>query len=371
VAPGSAASESEPATVEVPGLGNYRVVSTASGADLQAYGLPLAPVERTVSSYATRQALVGLGAVALTALLGTWLVRRELQPLRTVAETARSVAALPLARGAVSLPQRAPHEDPATEVGQVGAALNTLLGHVEDSLVARHRSEMQVRQFVADASHELRTPLASVAGYTELLQTRPDLTPQESEHALQRISQESARMTALVEDMLLLARLDAGRPLEREEVDLAGLAADAVTDAAVRTPGHIWKLDLPTTPDCDLLLDGLTVPGDGARLRQVLANLVRNAQLHTPPGTTVTVSVREAGDVVVLVVDDDGPGMAHDVARRAFDRFVRGDASRRRAGGTSGLGLAIARSVVEAHGGTIALETAEGAGARFTIRLPR
>lgn len=361
--------DGEPVSVEVPDLGDYRVVAISGARGFQVTGLALAEVNDTLTAYAARQAVVGVAGIALIALLGTWLIRRELRPLQEVAATATVVANTRLDRGAVTLPVRVADANPATEVGQVGAALNTLLGHVETSLEARHRSEVQVRQFVADASHELRTPLASIAGYTELIQSG-QVTDEEATHALTRIAQESTRMAVLVEDLLLLARLDAGRPLAAEPVDMTAVAADAVTDAHVAAPQHLWRLDLPLDDDDEVDLTGTVVRGDEDRLRQVLANLLTNARVHTPPGTTVAVQVRATPRDAVVTVTDDGPGIPADLQDRIFDRFARGDSSRQRGSGSTGLGLAIARAVVEAHGGTIGLASQPGS-TRFTVRLPR
>jgi len=257
-------------------------------------------------------------------------------------------------------------------------------------LTERHESEQQVRRFVADASHELRTPLASIRGYAELVRRSPDELPPEARHALDRVESETVRMTALVSDMLLLARLDAGRPLVTEPVDLVGLAIDAVADAHAAGPDHEWRLDLPgndtgsadgdAVPSEDLLLgteelpedvEPVEVTGDSDRLRQVLANLLSNARLHTPAGTTVTVAVRSEPAHAVLVVHDDGPGIPDPLRSRLFQRFTRGDASRNRAAGSSstGLGMAIAHAVVTAHHGTIEVASEPGS-TTFTVRLP-
>ena len=233
--------------VDLPGLGGYRVIAVEGSLGTEVTGLPTDQVDEAVTSLIGWEALlIALGAL-LAAGGGLLLVRRQLRPLTEVAATAHAVAALPLAEGDIDLTERVPDHftDERTEVGQVGAALNTLLAHVETSLEARHRSEQQVRQFVADASHELRTPLTTIAGYTELARRRPD--DDNLRTALGKVEEESARMTALVEDMLLLARLDDGRPLDREPVDLTRLLVEAVDDARVVGPDHLWRLDLPTT----------------------------------------------------------------------------------------------------------------------------
>jgi two-component system OmpR family sensor kinase len=260
-------------------LGTYRVIATERSSGTEVTGLPTQPIEDAVASLVGWEALlIALGAV-LAAGGGLLLVRRQLRPLTEVAATAHAVAALPLAEGDIDLAPRVPEHltDERTEVGQVGAALNALLAHVETSLEARHRSEQQVRQFVADASHELRTPLSTIAGYTELARTRPGV--ETSATALDKVEEEAARMTTLVEDLLLLARLDAGRPLAQEPVDLSRLLVEAVSDARVLAPQHHWRLDVPDEP--------IEVTGDEQRLHQVVTNLLTNARKHTPPGTTV------------------------------------------------------------------------------------
>lgn len=393
-------------SVTLPGLGSYRAVATTRDeADaVVVTALPTGSVSSTVQRYVGVELAVGLGGTVLAALLGSWLLRRELRPLVRVAATAGRVAQLPLAKGSVQITERveARDTDPRTEVGQVGAAVNQMLGHVESALAARHESEQQVRQFVADASHELRTPLASIRGYAELVRRSPDELPPEAKHALDRVEAESVRMTALVSDMLLLARLDAGRPLAAESVDLGTLAVDAVADAHAAGADHVWNLELPGDTDStpftgpsaagdladtgelsDAELDALAalegsdeesavlVVGDEDRLRQVLANLLSNARLHTPAGTHVTVRVRREGDDAVIEVHDDGPGIAEPLLNRLFQRFTRGDASRNRASGSSstGLGMAIAHAVVTAHHGTLTVTSRPGDTA-FVVRLP-
>jgi len=305
--------------------------------------------------------VTGLALIA-GAVVVIWIVRRSLRPLDRVAATARQVSTLPLDRGEVELGVRVPDEDtdPRTEVGQVGAALNQMLGHVSNALAARQASEMRVRQFVADASHELRTPLAAIRGYAELARREEDDTEGVA-HALRRVESESARMTTLVDDLLLLARLDSGRPLSADEVDLTMLAVDAVSDARVAGPLHRWQLDLPEEP--------VVTIGDQARLHQVLVNLLANARTHTPPGTTVLCGLRADRDGSVVTVTDDGPGIPTHLQPEIFNRFVRGDSSRSRAAGSTGLGLAIVAAVTAAHGGSVSVDSHPGM-TRFTVRLP-
>lgn len=246
-------------------------------------------------------------------------------------------------------------------MGQVGSALNRLLDHVGDALEARHASETQVRQFVADASHELRTPLAAIRGYAELSRRSRQPVPDEIAHVLRRVESQAQRMTALVEDLLLLARLDAGRPLAHEPVDLTMLVVDAVSDAHAAGPRHDWRLDLPEEP--------VTITGDGQRLQQVLANLLTNARTHTPEGTRVTVGVGRDDHAALLTVTDEGPGIPAELQPHIFERFARGDGSRSREAGSTGLGLSIVHAVVTAHGGTVSVHSAPGR-TEFTVRLP-
>lgn len=391
------ATDGRPHTVTVPDLGSWRVIAvTTRDGETLVSGLALTDVTSTVQSYLALE--VGIAGVGLLVVAGagTALVRRELAPLERVAATATRVSEQPLERGEVTL-ERVPDgdTDPTTEVGQVGSALNRLLGHVEAALAARHASETQVRQFVADASHELRTPLASIRGYAELVRRLPEELPEDALRAMERVESESRRMTALVEDMLLLARLDAGRALEDTEVDLAALAADAVADAHAAGPDHVWRLDVPLLEsdegaqegageldaltldgdlvDGDAVLDGpepeTLVRGDDHRLRQVLVNLLSNARVHTPPGTTVTTSVRREGPDVVVRVTDGGPGIPEDLLPRLFQRFTRGDESRTPGTGSTGLGLAIVEAVVAAHRGSIDVDGTPGM-TTFTVRLP-
>jgi two-component system OmpR family sensor kinase len=350
--------------IDLGDLGDYRVIATTRpDGSVTVSAAPLAQTQQTLM----RIAMVTGAAVLLALIVAGWagaaIIRRNLRPLERVAATATRVAELKLDRGEVHLAQRVPpaDTDAHTEVGQVGAALNRLLDHVGSALEARHLSEMRVRQFVADASHELRTPLAAIRGYAELSRRSRQPVPDEVGHVLRRVESEAQRMTTLVDDLLLLARLDAGRPLAHDPVDLTMLVVDAVSDAHAAGPRHDWQLDLPAEP--------VTVTGDGARLHQVLANLLANARTHTPEGTTVTVGVRSTGDQAVLTVTDAGPGIPADLQPHVFERFARGDSSRSRAAGSTGLGLSIVHAVVSAHGGTAAVASEPGRTV-FTVRLP-
>ncbi|WP_033290605.1 sensor histidine kinase [Amycolatopsis jejuensis] len=349
-------------TRSVGDLGDYRLTAVPIPGGVVVTGVPLEPMQQTLLTVGL--ILFGVAAAGVTgaAFLGAFAVRRTLRPLERVAETAAQVAELPLDRGDVDLSVRVPVQDtdPRTEVGQVGAALNHMLGHVSSALEARYASELRVRRFVADASHELRTPLAAIRGYAELAGRSRTAAPPAVARSMSRIESEADRMTTLVEDLLLLARLDAGRPLDVTEIDLARLVADVASDARVAGPDHLWRLSLPTTP--------VFVLGDVQRLHQVLANLLANARVHTPPGTTVVTSLVRAvdGSAVVTVVDD-GPGIPPQL--QVFERFARGDSSRSRAAGSTGLGLAIAAAVLAAHRGTIEVRSRPGR-TEFVVRLP-
>jgi two-component system OmpR family sensor kinase len=259
------------------------------------------------------------------------------------------------------LSQRVPDVVPGTEAGELGEALNTMLGRIEGAFAERARSEARLRQFVADASHELRTPVTTIRGYAELYRTGGLRGPGELDSALRRTEDEAVRMGSLVEDLLLLARLDQGRPLQREPVDLDVLARDAVRDAGAVDPDH---------PVTAVTAGGVVVPGDADRLQQVVTNLVGNARVHTPPGTAVEVRTSREGDRAVLEVADSGPGMPPEVAERAFERFYRADPARSRHQGGTGLGLAIVKATVDAHGGTVSIRSAPGQGTTVRVELP-
>ncbi|MEU0053706.1 HAMP domain-containing sensor histidine kinase [Streptomyces sp. NPDC006309] len=367
--------DGRPHTVQLSALDDYRVVASAGrDGDVLIVGLPLEPVEATVHRLELVAGIVFGLALGVTGVAGACWVRWSLRPLSRVAATATRVSELPLASGEVALPSRAPDADPRSEIGRVAAAFNRMLGHVEDALTKRHAVEERLRRFAADASHELRTPVASVRGHAELALLHPGPVPPEVSRALERIAAESARMGGMVDDLLLLARLDAGRPLERHPVDVTRLVLDAVTDARAAGPGHHWVLDLPEEP--------VTVPGDAHRLHQVLANLLANARGHTPVGTTVTVTLAADGatgatgdatgaGTVRLRVHDDGPGVPDDIRPAVFERFTRAEHRRHMdaSGGGAGLGLSIVSAVVEAHDGTVHLDSAPGT-TTFTVRLP-
>ena len=347
-------------------------------------GLPLSSVHDQLKKIALAEAGVFGAVLVFAGVLGTAWVRLSLRPLRRVAATAGRVAELPLESDEVALPRGVPDTDPGTETGQLGLAFNRMLGHVETALRRRAASEARLRRFAADASHELRTPLAAIRGYAELGLLHPGESPETVTHALGRVLSESTRMSVLVDDLLLLARLDAGRPLNTEPVDMTRLAIEAASDAQVARPDHRWVLELPDDP--------VQVRGDEHRLHQVLANLLSNAGRHTPEGTTVTVAISDTlpagepgagpesvrhGDIpaeprVVLAVTDDGPGIPAGLLPDLFERFTRADTARSHAidATSTGLGLAIVDAVVAAHEGAV-LVTSRPGTTRFTIVLAR
>ncbi|MCU1548387.1 MAG: histidine kinase [Arthrobacter sp.] len=352
--------------------GAYRLtaVRTPDG-DVIVTGLPLAEKQNTLTSLVWTMVVVSAGGLMLIGLAGTALIRRTMKPLEQLSEVATKVSRLPLDAGEVALAVRVPPSaaHPGTEVGSVGDALNRMLDNVSNALEARQQSEMKVRQFVADASHELRTPLTAIRGYTELMRMTEQFTP-DGQKSLARVQSQSERMTTLVEDLLLLARLDEGQPLKLDDVDLTQLAIETVSDEKVMAPDRVWQLQLPEEP--------LVVRGDANQLHQVVANLLSNARKHTAPGTTVTTGVmRSADGSAVVTVMDNGSGIAPEFIDRVFARFARADAARRNpavpaaptAEGTSGLGLSIVQSIVEAHGGTVEVSSRPGR-TEFAIRLP-
>jgi two-component system, OmpR family, sensor kinase len=368
--------------------GKYLLTKVQIGPTILITGLPLSTVEPTLNSVENTEHLVFAIVLLVVLVVGALWVRLSLRPLRRIAATATQVTELPLDSGEVTLPAGVPDSDPRTEVGQVGAAFNRMLGHVERALGRRAASEARLRRFAADASHELRTPLAAIRGYAELALRHPGPVPDDVTHALSRVQSESERMGVLVDDLLLLARLDAGRPLERVPVDLSRLAIEVTSDARVARGDHRWRLDLPDDP--------VLISGDEHRLHQVLANLLSNAGKHTPPGSTVSVALAvlagAAGQPqadhataafqrgvlppaprVELSITDDGPGIPAELLPELFERFTRADTSRARdaqaAGKSTGLGLAIVDAVVTAHSGCITVTSRPGM-TRFAIILP-
>jgi two-component system OmpR family sensor kinase len=345
----------------------WRVLVTSNRYGSTTIGLPLTDNNDTVSKLIGFQAATSVAALVLLGAAGYMVVRRSLRPLREVEETAAAIAAGDLNR-------RVPVRNVDTEVDHLAQSLNAMLAQIqygvtatEASEEAARRSEAKMRQFVADASHELRTPLTTIRGFAELYRQGASRDPK---LVLERIEAEAERMGLLVEDLLMLARLDAQRPIESEPVDLLGLAGDVVHSAQAMTArqegaDHPVALDIQSGPGT------LEVCGDAARLRQVLANLVGNALSHTPPGTPVTVRLTPGEDEVRLEVSDKGPGLSKEAASRVFERFYRTDASRTRVSGGAGLGLSIVRALVTAHGGTVGVDSAPGEGTTFTVLLPR
>jgi len=340
---------------------HYRVLVTPlpdlsfTNARVLVVAIPLTDVDQTLHHLLFIELLVAGCVLGALAILAFWVVNLGLRPLQRMGETAGAIAAGDLSR-------RVEPADEYTEVGRLGLALNSMLGQIEQAFDERTKSEARLRRFVADASHELRTPLTSIRGYAELFRRGANARPDDLAKAMQRIEEAAARMGVLVEDLLLLARLDQGRPLEYESVDLTRVAGAAVDDLRVTSPDRTVQFEA----------DGaVIVNGDENRLRQVLANLLENARTHTPPNTPIEVRVGVDGDDALIEVRDEGPGMTEDEAVRAFERFWRADPSRARESGGAGLGLAIVSAITEAHGGTAEVVTAPGEGATFRIRIPR
>jgi two-component system OmpR family sensor kinase len=315
---------------------------------------PLHGVDDTLHRLLLIELLVTAAVLAGLTALGLWVVRVGLKPLRAIETTAEAIAAGDLSR-------RVEHAEPRTEVGRLGLSLNAMLGQIESAFNARAASEARLRRFIADASHELRTPLAAVRAYSELFNRGASTRPDDLARSMQGIERESQRMGVLVDDLLLLARLDEGRPLECEPVRLDEIAREAVETA--RTVDPTRRLELDVEP--------ATVLGDHDRLRQVLDNLLANVRAHTPPDTSARVSVRHEDANAVLEVHDDGPGLSQDDLERVFERFYRADSSRARTSGGTGLGLSIVTAVVEALGGSVAVESKGGTTFRITLPLQR
>jgi two-component system OmpR family sensor kinase len=335
----------------------YRVLATPlpGQAGTLVVAIPLFEVDRTLKRLVFGELVVSLIVLGVVAALALWLVRVGLRPLSGIGETAGAIAAGDLGR-------RVEPANDRTEVGRLGLALNSMLAQIEAAFEERRASEERLRRFVADASHELRTPLTSIRGYAELFHRGAKSRPKDLAKTMQRIEAESARMGVLVDDLLLLARLDQGRPLLREEVDLSRIVTEAVESARAVEPDRPIELDAS---------DPVRVLGDEARLRQVMDNLLDNVRVHTPPRTPVHVAVTSGPDDAVVSVTDEGPGIPPDVAGRVFERFYRGDPARSRETGGAGLGLSIASAIVEAHGGRVtAAQAPEGSGARFEVSLP-
>ncbi len=357
-----------PSRVETLGsLGSYQVDSRAAGSDRLVVGVSLSITHRIIARKNITTSVLVATALVITAALTVWVVGYALRPLRRVAATAAEVATMPLAGDDYRIGVRVRPEDtdPDNEVGIVGHTLNRLLDNVDSALQHRVDSDLRMRQFITDASHELRTPLAAIQGYAELTRQDSSSLPPTTEYALARIESEARRMALLVDELLLLSRLGEGEDLQTENLDLTDLVINAVNDAAVAAPNHRWVKDLPDGP--------VWVNGDHARLHQLVSNLLTNAWVHTPPDVTVTTGITCHHDdpnapYVELTVADDGPDIDPDVLPRLFERFVRADKSRSDGAG-HGLGLAIVNSIVKAHHGSVAAESANGQTV-FRVRLP-
>jgi len=359
-----------PTSVSLGGsLGRYRVASSSlPGGATIVTGVPLASVDSTVWQVTWVILAVAILATVAGAGVAAVVIGRSLRPLGRVAATASAVTGVRLDRGDVRLSTRVADSDLAStrEVGQVGGALNALLAHVDDALAVRQASEQTMRRFVADASHELRTPLATVRAYAQLSAREHPELPEDLERNIRRIDRESVRMGELVDQLLLLARLDADAGAReaagrRTEVNLSLVVAERAGDARLAASDHDWHLDLDAEP--------VVVEGDEGQLHRLVANLLANAAAHTPPGTRVTVGLHATNGMNTLTVADDGPGVPPELQPTVFDRFARGDAARNRDAGSTGLGLAIVRAIAEAHGGQVSLESAPGRTV-FTVTLP-
>lgn len=355
----AAAEDGEPFTTGSRGSStDYRAFAfpDRSVGTVSVVALPIDSVDQAVSRLVAVEAVGAALILVVLALVTWWVIHLGVRPVKRMTSVAQAIAA-----GDMS--HRVDAADPRTEAGELGEALNGMLGRIEAAFHARARSEEELRRFVADASHELRTPVATIRGYAELHRTGGLAEPGALDDAMRRTEQEAIRMGSLVDDLLLLARLDRGegRPVAAEPVDVAALAADAASDARAVDPSR------PITVADD---GPLVVTGDEPRLRQVLANVVGNALVHTPAGTPITVTTGRHGDRAVIEIHDDGPGMAPEVAARAFERFYRADPARSRHRGGSGLGLSIVHAIVEAHHGTATLRSAPGGGTTVRVELP-
>lgn len=322
--------------------------------DYVVFAIPTRDLSATLSLLLFVEALITVAVVAGIAILAWVLVNLGLQPLRRMGAVADEIAAGDLSR-------RVEPATPKTEIGRLGLALNAMLAQIETAFAQRTASEQRLRRFIADASHELRTPLTSVRGYSEMLRRGAEESPTDSDVARRRIEEESVRMSALVDDMLLIARLDQGRPLDKRPVDLQSIAKDAASDARAVAPQRDIIVDAPKP---------VVVTGDDRRLRQVMGNLVRNAIVHTPPTSAIEISVTTQNGTAYLLVADHGPGLRPEDRQRIFEPFYRADPSRSRDSGGAGLGLSIVSAVVAAHGGRVQVKETSGGGATFEVELP-
>ncbi len=350
----------DPFTVRaVTGDVRFRVHLQPLGADqFLVVAAPLTEADGTLRQLLLVELVVAVAVLTALLLLGLWLVRVGLRPLGRIEHTAAAIAG-------GDLSQRVENDDPRTEVGRLGSALNAMLGQIEVAFDERTASENRLRRFVADASHELRTPLAAVRAYAELFDRGARERPHDLERAMTGIQRESRRMGLLVDDLLLLARLDQGRPLDRRPVDLGEVAREAAEAATTLDPDREIEVDVPSP---------IEVEGDGERLRQVLDNLLANVRAHTPAGTAATVRVLNGAAEAVIEVADSGPGLTDEQLGHVFERFYRGESSRSRDAGGSGLGLAIAAAIAESHGGSATVVNegrGGGKGLTVRVRIPR
>jgi two-component system OmpR family sensor kinase len=336
------------------GSGRYRLRADAGmGGEILVVGTSLSDVDGTLRRLLLIMLLVTAVVLAALATLGLWVVRLGLRPLDSIGSTADAIAGGDLSR-------RVERAEPRTEVGRLGLALNAMLGRIEEAFRAQSASERKLRRFVADASHELRTPLSAVRAYAELFGRGAEHRPDDLARSMAGIKRESERMSLLVDDLLLLARLDEKRPLEQAPVGLDEVVAEAVETAQAVEPERPIALDA----------EPAAVLGDRDRLRQIVDNLLGNVRAHTPAGAPVAVRVAQANGSALVEVTDSGPGLSAEEAERVFERFFRADPSRTRASGGAGLGLSIVAAVAEAHGGSVAAESEPGRGATFRIVLP-
>jgi two-component system OmpR family sensor kinase len=322
--------------------------------DVIVLAIPMTDVLSVLRQLLVIEVLIGAGVLLGTALIGLAIIEIGLRPLRRMGAVAGTIAAGDLSR-------RVEPATPRTEIGRLGLALNAMLSQIEAAFAQRTASEQRLRRFIADASHELRTPLTSIRGYSEMLRRGASESPEDSDLARRRIEEESVRMSTLVDDMLLIARLDQGRPLETVPVDLQAIARDAAADARAVAPKREITLQAPAT---------VVVAGDDTRLRQVVGNLVRNALVHTPALSPIEIAVTTQNGTARLSVVDHGPGLRTEDHERIFEPFYRADPSRSRDSGGAGLGLSIVNAVVVAHGGHVEIKETSGGGATFEVALP-
>lgn len=348
------AGSNAPETVNLPSLGDYRVLTSHSSDGNQLVtGVPQERVDHTIRQLIVLEVVVLAVAVLLVAGAGALAVRRSMRPLQHLAAVARRVTQLPLESGQSRIPVRAEELDEPTEVAQVGRAMNAMLGHVDLALQQRDESEQRLRDFAADASHELRTPLTVARSHAELLREYMAATdlPEHVHQSLRRISDETGRMTSIVNDLLLLARLDKPGPEHHEDIDLTHLLLEVVDDARITAPAHHWSVDVPADP--------VLVHGEQEQLRRLLSNLTTNVRLHTPEGTQARFVLTEAAGQVHLRAQDNGPGFPPDLIEHAHVRFARGR-HRQDSPDSTGLGLAIVHAVARSHGGSLDLVSAPG-----------